>query len=611
MGKHLYQKTLQELLLWACTVFLPRFAGVQALSSVPPTQNRRQESLHVGNNPLLSLNINLDALSRQGATDRAQELYSRIFALYEEGYYATAPDIVSFNTVLKGFQEDPAGAMAFWEQEISTPSSDAPPRLEPNTRSYNTILLALARSGLHTECLAILRLMQNETTAVVPDRITYNTVLHSYASSLDDEAPVLAEHLLEEMIQSSEEQCERTGMRQGVAPDVISYNTVLTCWAQRGQAEKAQVWLDRLRNEAHLRADVYSYTILMQAWAEQGGVDQALQLLADMQSQPSAHAFPNKITYTALVNALCQKGRMEEANDVVRQMWKSAYETQPDVVTYSALLEGWARVAQKRPFDAMNAVGNILREMQQRSNRGVAPNDVTYTLALKVLAKTGKTHAASRAHELVESMENPKLFHYNSLLNVYSKSDRKDKISCCIKVWNDMKKTGGSISPDRMTYNTLLSTLSTASGDVNWKHRCLTDGLKCYEEFETVAQNNMKISQPNEKALPTSLTYSFLIRLVRRCGVQLSSEDRQAWFRHILQACGPRYGCLNPPVWKQLMDACSPLAARQQMSVMDYLGLGETLGDDTAGLQDAGFAELPPHWTRRGMPDKRRRSAKN
>lgn len=602
-------KNLQRLKgLWSFALLFP-LTATRSLSNVPPKHNpRRQESLHVGKNPLLSLNINLDALSREGATDRAQELYSRIFALYEEGYYATAPDIVSFNTVLKGFSEDPAAAVAFWEREIATP--DGSPRLVPNTRSYNTILLALARAGLHTECLSILRLMQNETVAVVPDRITYNTVLHSYASSLDDEAPFLAEKLLEEMIRCSNEECDHTGMRQGISPDLISYNTVLTCWSQHGEPEKAQQWLDRLRSQHdYLRADVYSYTIVMQAWAGKGGVDEALQLLEDMKAQPSAHAFPNKITFTALVKALCKKGRMEEALGVVERMWESSGETQPDVVTYSVLLDGWARVASKRGLEAMNGVGRILREMQQRSNRGVAPNDVTYTNALKVLAKVGKTQATVRAHELVDSMEHPRLHHYNSLLNVYSKSDRNDKITCCIKVWEEMKRSGGRIKPDQMTYNTILSTLSNAVGNGDWKHRCLNDGIRCYEEFEAMAQGSIKQTQPNEKNLPSSLTYSFLIRLVRRCGIKLSPDDRQACFRRIVEDCGPRHGCLNLPVWEQLINACSPLAAEQKQSVVKYLGLVEVLVNDGEFSKGFGFANLPTEWSRRGMPDRRRRNS--
>ena len=574
----------------------------------PPQQNLRQESLHVGNNPLLSLNLNLNALTRAAATDRAQELYSRIFALYEEGYYATAPDIVSFNTVLKGLQDNPAEAVAFWEQEISTRSStDASPRLVPNTRSYNTILLALARAGLHVECLKILRLMQDDATPVWPDRITYNTVLHSYASSTDDGAPVLGESLLEEMIRGSAVEESKTGTPRGVSPDVISYNTVLTCWAQRGEAERAQLWLDRLRGDNHLRADVYSFTIVMRAWAEKGGVDQALQLLEEMKAQPSAHSFPNKLTYTTLVRALCQKGRVEEAYDVVQRMWESSHETQPDVVTYSVLLEGWARVASYRPTEAIDTVGKILQEMRQRGDPNVEPNQITYTNALKVLAASGNSLAVTRAHELVRSMKNPTVYHYNALLNVYSKSDRKDKIMCCIRIWKD--EMGGDVKPDKITYNTLLGVLSGAYGDPSWRNRCLEDGLDAYAELETLAKNVLQGETENDQSLemylPSSVTFSFLVRLIRRCGTSMSPKDRQTWFRRILQGCGPQYGCLNIPVWEQMVEAVVSFADQQDQSVETYLGLDELLEREPTRSNRVEFKDFPDAWSRRAMPDRR------
>ena len=290
-------------------------------------------------------------------------------------------------------------------------------------------------------------------------------------------------------------------------------------------------------------------------------------------------------------------------------MWESSRETQPDVVTYSVLLEGWARVASKRPQEAIDAVGKILREMRQRDEPNVEPNAVTYTNALKVLGKSQNPQAVTRAHELVLSMKKPTVYHYNALLNVYSKSDLKDKIQCCVRIWKDMKEMGGLVKPDKITYNTLLGALSGAYGDPSWRHRCLVDGLQVYEEFEILAQNTLRRHSGNEKALemylPSSVTFSFLVRLVRRCGQQLSPKDRQAWFRRILQGCGPRYGCMNIPVWEQMIEAF-PTPAQQEQSVEVYLGLADLLDKKTTHSNSIEFKDLPDTWSRRAMPDRRR-----
>jgi len=70
----------------------PPPAAAAASHQGASSRRRRQESLNVGRDPLLSLNLNLDALACGNAPERAQELYRRISALYREGYYAAKPD---------------------------------------------------------------------------------------------------------------------------------------------------------------------------------------------------------------------------------------------------------------------------------------------------------------------------------------------------------------------------------------------------------------------------------------------------------------------------------------------------------------------------------------
>ena len=85
--------------------------------------DRRQESLQQGNNPLISLNMNLDALARsKNAAPRAQELLERIHALYEEGYYEVSPNVVSYNSVLKAWKEgdNPQKAYELLQDMIKT-----------------------------------------------------------------------------------------------------------------------------------------------------------------------------------------------------------------------------------------------------------------------------------------------------------------------------------------------------------------------------------------------------------------------------------------------------------------------------------------------------------
>jgi pentatricopeptide repeat protein len=575
-------------ILWLGTLLLRNATTVEALSALSasensfssPPQQRRQESLHVGHHPLLSLNLNLDALTRAEATDRAQELYQRIFALHEEGYYATSPDIVSFNTVLKGYQADPVKAIEFWEHEID--------RIVPNTRSYNTVLLALARAGLHEECLKILRQMEDPTMNVLPDSVTYNTVLLSYTTSRESQAPVLAEKLLEEMIAKAEEPDSKTGLRKGLAPDTIAYNTVITGWSQRREADRAHAWLDRLKESGHSRPDVYTYTCVIQVWAKIGEVDRALGVLEEMKAMPSTHSFPNKLTYTAIAEALCQQCRMEEAHKLVNSMWESSVDNQPDAVTYSILLQGWAKTASSHPELAMEAVERILHEMMTKSS--MAPNVVTYTLALRVFAQARHWEAPPKAQALFRRMSvPPTLIHYNALLDVNAKAPRADKAVRCGSIWNEMQNEKG-VHPDRISYNTIIAAAANAFGDAALRRKSLDIGLAAYKGLESIAK---EAEESGDKfLLPTSLSFSFFFRMIRKCGASLSETDRHAWIRRAFAACC-RYGCLNSQIWEEVIQQIPP----RQM-IAQYMGVTDD-GMPVEGKVD--YATLPSKWSARAM----------
>lgn len=426
--------------------------------------------MRVGHDPLLSLNVNLDALAQSGAGNRAQELYRRISALYQEGYYAVPPDVVSFNSVLKAWRDDPRRALEFWEEEMALPpppaDDDNDPQqigkkstesvqhtttttpLEPNIRSYNTFLGSLARAGLWEQSELLLRSLQEARSLVVPDRVTYNTVLLSYcravafmlssssssdSSDIDDEEanilrqklPDRAMRLLDEMIESDH-----------LEPDATTYNTVLCTLAEARTltcARSAQDLLYRMKQQrptstlSSVKPDEYSYTAVIRAWANcrrvdgeendhpdlLGGIstatsaDRALALLEEMRNDS---VLPTRVTYTVVMQALCRDNRPQDATSLLYQMLQDSTSSsspssisddeaektggtalatavvRPDAVMFSALMDGWAQWLKNSSRLAPNNKSNINRRRQAGSEA------VRAVLDLLSLMKTWGRH---------------------------------------------------------------------------------------------------------------------------------------------------------------------------------------------------------------------------
>lgn len=564
-------------------------------------EQRRQESLDAGHNPLLSLNLNLDALARAQAPARAQELYQRISALHREGYYAVSPDIVSFNSVLKAWQTDPEKALEFWEAEAG------PGR---NVRSYNTFLLALANAGMYEQAESLLRQMQVINAAVRPDRISWNTVLLAYATAISEEDPDVAEKadaLLREMMRGGDdclEQAENDNKHDLMSlppvvdpdyvphtPDAISFNTVISTWSAhpnpKEAAKKSEYWLREMKAMDGIHPDVYTYTTVLKAWSRCGGAvaaERALELLGDMQE--TKYAQPNRITYTVVMRTLCQNQQPDKADRILQTMLETP-EIRPDCVAFSVLMDGWAAYTKARAAvkdeaacrKAVISVQQLLGQMKELSKHwpDMAPNERTYTSVLKTFATSQLFDAGILAHQILAEMWDskttlPSTIHYNAALDCCAKVPRATKAVDAANLWREMLDAG--IPCDTITYNTIISAAANSFGTSELKQQSFQIGQDAFDAL-----------QADESCRPTSLTFNYYFKMTRKL-LPRSSSDTLKLVKTALELCCDE-GCLNEILLRQLVKS----ATDQEVKFL--------LGDQFARSRN--MLDLPAEWSRNAM----------
>ena len=376
-------------------------------------EERRQQSLKQGNHPLISLNLNLDALAQSGAAPRAQELLQRIHALYNDGYYEVSPDTVSFNSVLKAWKEsdNPEKAYGLLQEMLSTDDSGLSSADDPcnssiraNVISFNTVILAFAHQGNYVRAQEMLQEMKDQCNLPSPDTVTYNSVLAALAKSPDPGTALIAENLLKEMMQPDSD----------VSVDTTTFNTVIHAWSKigdRSAAHRAQQLLDHMVQLASAGSttvipDLYSYTTVIQAWAKCGKPSRAQE---DMESMIDSGVAPNRFTYTAVMSSLSKSGEAEKAEEVLESMMleysKGKEEMKPDTVAFSSVMDGWAKMSSIDKPEAAKRALELLQRMKDLENAGMGPNARTYTSVLTALAKSGTWDACTRARSLLNEME--------------------------------------------------------------------------------------------------------------------------------------------------------------------------------------------------------------
>jgi len=541
--------------LIACHLVTPFTLNKSRFSQLPLREttseeiqrDRRQWSRDVGTNPLLSLNLNLDALARSEASERAQELYQRIAALHREGYYSVSPDVVSFNSVLKAWKSDPARALEFWEEEVGKLSK--PNR--PNIRSYNTFMLSLANVGMHESAVMLLRQMQTPISAVVPDRITHNTVLLSFLMSNDDNVAELADSMLQEMHDSTY-----------MEPDLVSFNSVIAVWAKHSDASKSlrriEELLSELKDHDVLKPDVYSYTSTIQAYARKATSKHRLHLssrlkhLLDEMEEMGLYA--NKVTHTIALQALCNSGELVEAQSMLSTLLKKGLKNpsvRPDCVTFSVVLDGLAKHARVDADFSFQASQDVFELMKSTALQHLdcIPNEQTYTSVLACIARSKRQDAGTLAHkQLLEMQRSPHLtpcvIHYNSVLDAVAKASFLGKAETAWRILSSMEVNG--IEPDTITFNTVLAAAANSFGPPEAKQQALEIGSKTFQ---------MLMNDPSCE--PTSLSYHYWFKTLKR--LCPDSKNRQNLALSALRSCCD-HGCLNDQLLAYVTGTLIPVS---------------------------------------------------
>lgn len=232
---------------------------------------------------------------------------------------------------------------------------------------------------------------------VHPDIVTYNTVLSAWSHCGNENAAPQAEKIVKEMQREQEEYklkqynstlASAASGRPPVVPNTVSYNTILDAWSKSQMAfaaSRAQKVLDYMVQSGipDIAPDVYSFTSVMDAWAKSKEAHKAvrtrelLDRLTDLyQDTRRKNLRPTQIPYNTVLNA-CAFSAQATSEEEQREALKIAVETFASMSTSSA-----ARSSSETHTVRRDTVsyGNMLKCIANLVPKG----DVRNRMALKV-----------------------------------------------------------------------------------------------------------------------------------------------------------------------------------------------------------------------------------
>jgi pentatricopeptide repeat protein len=136
---------------------------------------------------------------------------------------------------------------------------------------------------------------------LVPDEITYNTIIHGYCQ----------EGQVEKAFQFHNKMVEKN-----FKPDVVTCNTLLCGLCKEGMLEKAlklfNTWISKGKD-----VDAVSYNTIILSLCKEKRFGEAFDLLEEMEEKKLG---PDCYTYNAILGGLTDAGRMKDAEEFISKI---------------------------------------------------------------------------------------------------------------------------------------------------------------------------------------------------------------------------------------------------------------------------------------------------
>mmetsp|Transcript_7020 Transcript_7020/g.17991 ORF Transcript_7020/g.17991 Transcript_7020/m.17991 type:complete len:893 (-) Transcript_7020:62-2740(-) len=343
---------------------------------------------------LVTFNTLIDAHSRQ-PDGSARAALTHLSQLLDDGI---VPDQSTFTTVinLQARLSDGSAAAAFkvldHMRRVGVP---------PNTIILNSVIDAQSKQtdGKARVALLVLEAMRtSEIVAVQPNVVTYTAVIDCTAKCQDGDA-LTALQLLQEMADN------------GLAPNHITYGTLINSMAKRGSARAATDLLKQMITSG-LKPTLVAFNSVLHAHArgDDGSAAEALVLLQTMKEHGLS---PNTISYSSCIDAQAKKpdGSAETAAQLLERAVSEG--VVPDKVMFTAVFDAHAKRRDGSPKRAAAVL-----EMMSTTQSWVSPNDIHFNAVMNACAsaRPADITTAKRVLSLMTKRFNPNEYTLSAML---------------------------------------------------------------------------------------------------------------------------------------------------------------------------------------------------
>lgn len=345
------------------------------------------------------MNISLKCFCDCGMAVKALDLFSEMMSI------SVVPDIVSFNTLMKGLCKEKRVKEAL---DLKGRMEEA--NVAPNQISYTILIDGLCVGGEVDNAMELVREMKLKGLNM--DVVLYSTLINGVCNIGDVDK---GKDLFDEMV------------AEGVSPNAFTYTCLMNGFCKQGKMKETKGIFETMI-QSGIRPDVATFTGLINWLCQDGQTSKALKMFDFMVEKGEE---PNNITYNILLNGLSSNGLLADASEILRRMLNQG--KRPDVVTYNTIMKGLFQ--NRKTDDAM-----ALFDLMVSDKSFTEPDAWTYTMVIKGLCKAGRLNQATDIqHRLVERKITGIAPNFRVLIGSYL---RIGNIKKAMELWKQVAELG-------------------------------------------------------------------------------------------------------------------------------------------------------------------------
>ncbi|CAJ1397197.1 unnamed protein product [Effrenium voratum] len=262
--------------------------------------------------------------------------------------------------------------------------------------TYNTLAKGYAKAGRMDMCFELYKLMRGR--GLNPSQVTYGILLDGFINDNEVEKAV---------------DIFNTMRAEGCQMNTVLYTTLIKGFARAGQVDQAVQIYEEMRKERSMQPDVITFSILIKANCDVGRLEDALKMLLAMKE---AGLKPDEVVFNNLLGGCINDCKMELAKDLYKEMISS--NVKPSVATFSILIRLYAQC--KRWDEAVDLLRQELPEQR------VSPEPRLFGQLAQCCLRDRQGRRASEVYKMLTETSTPTAAMNSTLLGMCAKLNMLD-----------------------------------------------------------------------------------------------------------------------------------------------------------------------------------------